>query len=54
LKRLFEMAKEPAPLHLAAGAVPPDRKSWLDTAGSRAAGSSPASPAACGSRIGAA
>jgi peptidoglycan/LPS O-acetylase OafA/YrhL len=51
LKRLFETAEEPAPLHLAAGAVPPHRKSWLDIAGSRAAGSSPASPAACGSRI---
>jgi peptidoglycan/LPS O-acetylase OafA/YrhL len=53
LKRLFATAEEPAP-QPAAGAAPPDRKSGPGTAGSRVAGSSPASPAAYGSRIGAA
>jgi peptidoglycan/LPS O-acetylase OafA/YrhL len=52
LKRLFA-TEEPAP-QPAAGAAPPDRKSVPGTAGSRVAGSSPASPAAYGSRIGAA
>jgi peptidoglycan/LPS O-acetylase OafA/YrhL len=52
-KRLFATAEEPAP-QSAAGAAPPDRKSGPGTAGSRVAGSSPTSPAACGSRIGAA
>jgi peptidoglycan/LPS O-acetylase OafA/YrhL len=52
LKRLFA-TEEPAP-QPAAGAAPPDRKSGPGTAGSRVAGSSPASPAAYGSRIGAA
>ena len=54
LKRLFATAEEPAPQRPAAEAAPPDRRSAPGTAGSRAAGSSPASPAACGSRIGAA
>ena len=54
LKRLFETAKEPTPPRPAAGAAPLDRKSALGTAGNRAAGSSPASLAACGSRSGAA
>jgi peptidoglycan/LPS O-acetylase OafA/YrhL len=49
LKRLFETAKEPA-----AGAAPPDRRSALGTAGSRAAGSNPTSPAVYGFRSGAA
>ena len=53
LKRLFATAEEPAP-QPAAGAAPPDRKSGPGTAGSRVAGSNPASPAAYGSRIGAA
>jgi peptidoglycan/LPS O-acetylase OafA/YrhL len=53
LKRLFETAKDPAH-HPAAGAVPPDRRFALGTAGSRAAGSNPTSPAAYGSRSGAA
>ena len=53
LKRLFATAEEPAP-QPAAGAAPPDRNSGPRTAGSRVAGSNPASPAACGSRIGAA
>jgi peptidoglycan/LPS O-acetylase OafA/YrhL len=53
LKRLFATAEEPAP-QPAAGAAPPDRKSGPGTAGSRVAGSNPASLAACGSRIGAA
>jgi peptidoglycan/LPS O-acetylase OafA/YrhL len=53
LKRLFATAEEPAP-QPAAGAAPPDRRSGPGTAGSRVAGSSPASPPAYGSRIGAA
>jgi peptidoglycan/LPS O-acetylase OafA/YrhL len=52
LKRLFA-TEEPAP-QPAAGEAPPDRKSGPGTAGSRVAGSSPASPPAYGSRIGAA
>jgi peptidoglycan/LPS O-acetylase OafA/YrhL len=54
LKRLFETAKEPTPPRPASGAAPLDRRSGLGTAGIRAAESSPASPAACGSQIGAA
>jgi peptidoglycan/LPS O-acetylase OafA/YrhL len=54
LKRLFETAKEPASQRPIAGASPPDRKSALSTAGNRVADSSSVSPAACGSRIGAA
>jgi peptidoglycan/LPS O-acetylase OafA/YrhL len=53
LKRLFATAEEPAPQR-AAEAAPPDRKSGPGTPDSRVAGSSPASPAAYGSRIGAA
>jgi peptidoglycan/LPS O-acetylase OafA/YrhL len=53
LKRLFETAKEPV-LSTPLRSAPPDRRSAPSTAGSRAAGTSPASPAACGSRSGAA
>ena len=53
LKRLFETAKEPV-LSTPLRSAPPDRRSAPGTAGSRAAGTSPASPAACGSRSGAA
>jgi peptidoglycan/LPS O-acetylase OafA/YrhL len=53
LKRLFATATEPAPQRLAAR-EPPDRTSALSTAGSRAVGSSPASPAGNDSRSGAA
>jgi peptidoglycan/LPS O-acetylase OafA/YrhL len=53
LKRLFATAEEPAP-QPAARAAPPDRKSGPGTAGSPVAGSSTASPAPYGSRIGAA
>jgi peptidoglycan/LPS O-acetylase OafA/YrhL len=53
LKWLFATAEEPAPQPVA-GAAPPDRKSGPGTARSRVAGSRLASPAACGSRIGAA
>jgi peptidoglycan/LPS O-acetylase OafA/YrhL len=54
LKQLFATAEQPAPQSGAGAAPPPDRKSGPGTAGSRVAGSSPASPAAYGSRIGAA
>jgi hypothetical protein len=50
LKRLFQTAKEPAPQRAAAL----DRRSALGIACNRAAVSSPASPATCGSRTGAA
>ena len=50
LKRLFQTAKELAPQRAAA----PDHRSAPGIACSRAAVSSPTSPAACGSRTGAA
>jgi peptidoglycan/LPS O-acetylase OafA/YrhL len=53
LKRLFATAKDPASQRLSVGETLPDRMSVLGTAGSRAAVSSPASPATCGSRNGA-
>ena len=52
LKRQFATAEELAP-QPAAAAAPADRRSGPGTAGSSMVGSSAASPAACGSRIGA-
>jgi peptidoglycan/LPS O-acetylase OafA/YrhL len=54
LKRLFATSDEPAPSPQAQEEARPDRRSAPGTAYNRAAGSNPASAAACGSRTGAA